>query len=662
MINKLYYGAAFYPELWDEKTIDRDIVLMKEAGINVVRMGEFAWSTMEPHKDEFNVTFFVEVIDKLYKNGIETIICTPTPTPPIWISHNHSERMIVDENNVCMVHGGRQQVCTNNDFLRERTVIIIEKMAKIYGNQKGVIGWQIDNELKGNVSECYCETCKHLWHQWLEKRYYKVENLNNAWGTHIWSQYYETFQQVPQPLKTPLAHSPSLSSAYKLFSRDLVSEFLNLQVDIIRKYSDLPITHNASMNHFIDNEKIFENLDLAAFDFYCTSKNFSQMLSHLDLYKTLKADKPFWLMETAANFSACGLGYQTVHNNGFIKAEVAAAYALGAKGFSYWLWRQQNSGIEQTHGHIISSWGERAVGFENVVEAGKLKDKLQKVFEQTVPVKAEIAITYSDRARVFFMTEPLENSGFNYVEEMMKWYDIVLNTGMHRDILFENSSFEEYKLLMTPYLPYISQNYINKAVELVDKGGVWIIGPITGTRTVEQTINRDFALGKLEELAGVKTLYHYPITDSGAIGNAFGVKAPLTRWSSIFQCINAKEVGVTEGGVTPDLPFITECSRGKGKIVMLGSMPSGEQGIKMLGNVIMHYAKVAGVSVASNVNPGTIVVPRKGKGFSQWVIINLDGKGGSVTIPQNSKDSFSGEIISDEKVYVEPYECKVIQY
>jgi beta-galactosidase len=662
MNKKLYYGAAYYPELWDEAVWSQDLEFMKEAGINVVRMAEFAWSTLEPHQDHFQVEFFKDIITRLYREGIETIICTPTPTPPVWISHNHPERMLVDENNICMVHGGRQQVCSNNAFLRERSSIIIEKMARVYGALPGVIGWQLDNEWKGNVSECYCETCKHLWHQWLEKKYGTIDRLNSAWSTHVWSQYYEAFEQVPQPLKTPAAHNPSLLSAYRQFSRDQVTEFAKEQVSVIRKHSVLPITHNSSPYHYIDNQKIFESLDFASFDYYCTSAGYYQILACMDTYKSLKSGKPFWVMETSPCFSGCSSGYQTVHKNGFLKAEAAAAYALGAGGFCYWLWRQHRSGMEQTHGSVLNSWGMPSVGFKNVAEVGQLKEKLEKAFVKSEPAKAELAVTYSDRARAFFLSEPLESGCSNYVDVMQKWYDMLLDTGIHRDFLYEDGSLEGYKVLMTPFLPYVSDEYISRAVRFVEEGGIWIAGPLTGIRTGEHTINTDHALGKLEELAGVKTLFHYPMTGTGAIGNAFGVQAPLALWSSVFECKGAIAVGMTEDGVTPGIPFITEYRKGKGKIVMLGSMPSGGQGVEMLRKLVAHYAGEAGITIATDVQPGTLVVPRRGKDFIQWVIINMDGKGGAVTVPVPFKDAFTGGLEEAGRVSIGPYDCRVIEF
>jgi beta-galactosidase len=317
--------------------------------------------------------------------------------------------------------------------------------------------------------------------------------------------------------------------------------------------------------------------------------------------------------------------------------------------------------MEQTHGAILNSWGTPSVGFDNVEEAGRIKDLLEKAFKDTEPVKAELAVTYSDRARAFFMSEPLDALSSNYMNMMQNWYRMILDTGIHRDFIYENSSFDGYKLLMTPFMPYIPQEYMDRAVSFAENGGIWIVGPLTGIRTGEHTINTDYALGRLEEMAGVRTVYHYPVTGSGITGNAFGIKAPLTLWSSIFECIGAKAAGMTEDGATPGMPFITEYPRGKGKIVMLGSMPSGEQGVEMLRRLVAHYAGEAGITRAVKGQPGTLVVPRKGKDFVQWVVINIDGKGGEVTIPVPYKDAFSGRQEEAGKFNIGPYDCKVIE-
>jgi beta-galactosidase len=624
-------------------------------------MAEFAWSAMEMHQDHFTVEFFVDAIEKLNRNDIQTILCTPTATPPIWISHNHAERMFVDHNGVAMVHGGRQHVCTNHAYVRERARLIISKMAKTYGRMPGVIAWQLDNELKGNVSECFCDTCRSLWHTWLLSEYQHIDMLNERWGTHIWSQHYHCFEQVPQPLKTPMGQNPSLVTAYGRFSREMAAVFLKEQAEVIRNDSDLPITHNTSLNHDIDNEKAFDALDFASFDHYSTSSDYGKMLSWMDTFKTLKGNTPFWVMETAPTFSGSIYGYQTIHQNGYIQAEASAAYALGAEGFCYWLWRQHRTGVEQPHGHIVSCWGEPGIGFEQVAEAGKFKKELERVFSCTTPATAEIAVTYSDEARLYFLTEPLEVSGFDYIEEMTKWHERFVRCGMHRDLLFENRELSGYKIILTPFLPYLSASFLKKAKEFVAEGGIWIVGPLTGMRTKDQTVHTDAALGELESYAGVKTVFHFPVTGSGVTGTAFGCETPLSLWSAAFHCMDAIEMGKMTGGSASGLSFVTECNRGKGKIVMLGSMPAGENGNTMLEHIIRHYAHVAGVKTYG-ASVGTIVIPRTGQDLDQWVLINLDGKGGTVEVPIQHVNAFSLELCPSGETRLKPYECKVIQF
>lgn len=660
MKSQLYYGAAYYPELWDEKTIEEDIRYMKKVGINVVRMGEFAWAKMEPKQDQIDISFFVDIIDKLYENGIETIICTPTPTPPIWLTHGHPERMYVDADGTVMSHGARQHVCTNNPFFRERSRIIIEAMSKAVGNHPGVIAWQTDNEFKCHVQECMCSTCKKLWHEWLREKYGTIDNLNRAWGTMIWSEYYHDFEQVPQPYKTPFLHNASLSTAYRMFSREKIAEYNDEQIKAIRKYSDKPITHNTGRGFALDNERLFKNLDFASFDAYPNCDQYNQMLLNYDIWRNTKKGKPFWVMETSPSHNGHLHGYQKPHRNGFLTAEVVSAYAMGAQGFSYWLWRQQRTGCELPHSAILSAWGKPTLGFDNVVNAGKAREEIEPIILETKPSQAELAITYSDRARVFFLTESLEK--IDYIKVMEQLHHIVLDMGIHRDLIFEGADLEGYKLLMTPFMPYVSDEYLNRAKAFVEKGGIWIVGPLTGWRTGEHTVHTDAGLGNLEKIAGVETTYIYSMTGTQAEGHAFGMSAPLGLLSAVFEPKGAKVMGTVHGGVTPGLAFITEHKIGKGKMVMVGSTPQGEAGKAMIKKIIDHYACEAGISLRFNTTPGTIVAPRQSEDKKVWVIVNMDGKGGSVEIPQQGFDLLRQQAIEPGLMSVGSYEYKIIEF
>jgi beta-galactosidase len=660
MSKKLYHGAAFYPELWDEKVIEEDIIEMKKTGINVVRIGEFAWASMEPQEGKFDLSFFTRMINQLYENGIETVMCTPTPTPPIWFSHNHPERMYVDADGKVMGHGSRQHACTNHPYFREKAALITEHIAKALGSLPGVIGWQLDNEFKCHVSECMCNTCKELWHVWLEERYGTIENLNDAWGTKIWSEYYHSFEQVPKPGPAPFLHNSSLSTMYQIFSMEKIAEFSDEQAEIIRKYSTAPITHNSSVFFSVDNERLFKNLDFASFDTYATIDYVENYLINNDLWRNFKKGRDYWVMETSPSYAASLESYATPHPNGYLKVEAAAAYALGAEAFCYWLWRQQRSGCEQPHGSVLSAWGKPTIGYQNVLEVEAMRIEIEPVILSSKPSQADVAITYSDRAKVFLNTEP--HRSLNHRGLVTDFYKRILSMGIHRDVIPEGADLEGYKVLFTPFIPYLSSEYIARARQFVENGGIWIAGPLTGGRTENHTVHTDRALGELEKTVGAEVLFTFPLDDTGTIGRAFDISAPLGMWSSVMEADGNQAVGIIEEGLAKGKSFITEHKLGAGKMVMLGSMPMGETGDVLLRKLIEHYSQEAGVTLRTDVSEGTIVAPRQGAGYSIWFVINMDGNGGSVTIPKTGIDLQTNSVIEPGKLELGKFEYKMIQF
>src|SRR5699024_8232904 len=141
--------------------------------------------------------------DLLKKYDMDAIVCTPTPTPPIWMTHKQEERLHHTSEKKPLYHGSRQHICTNNEYFRQRAKKITEKIALTVKDYSNVIAFQLDNEFKCHIGPCYCDRCAQLWHEWLKKEYGTIENLNKEWDTSIWSQTYLDFDQVVQPLSTP---------------------------------------------------------------------------------------------------------------------------------------------------------------------------------------------------------------------------------------------------------------------------------------------------------------------------------------------------------------------------------------------------------------------------------------------------------------------------
>ncbi len=159
-IKQFLYGSPYYPEHWDAAVRSQDAERMKAAGWNCVRMAEFAWDRMEVEEGRFDFSLFDETIQSLGKVGIKTILCTPTATPPVWLTRAHPEILRVDERGVRMAHGSRQHACTTGPLYRENSRRITSAMAEHFAGNPDVIGWQTDNEFNCQFSECHCESCQ----------------------------------------------------------------------------------------------------------------------------------------------------------------------------------------------------------------------------------------------------------------------------------------------------------------------------------------------------------------------------------------------------------------------------------------------------------------------------------------------------------------------
>ena len=668
---ELFHGTAYYPELWPEEDIDRDVAEMKKLGINVVRIGEFAWATMEPQEGKVSMESFRRVMDKLHDAGIGVVLCTPTATPPIWLTDGHPERSFVDENGTVMVHGARQHVSYENPEVRAACLGIVREMAKQLGRHPALVAWQIDNELKCHVGEDFNKSAVDHWHKWLEGRYGTIGKLNEAWGTDIWSERYNSFDQVPAPRKTPFAHNASLSTAYRLFSRESIADFMDDQSAVIREFSSAPITHNMNLGFSVNFERMSRNLDFVSFDDYPGSDHWSDMVLDCDFFRSAKPGKPFWLMETSTSFNGwLGNSKEAPHPPGFLVAEAVSAYALGSQSVSYWLWRQQRAGAELPHSAIMSAWFKPGLGYSQVCALEQARKKLEPIIQSSKPAPAEAAVTWSDRGRAMIQTEPLGNGkGYKagYNDTIAAWHALLLDAGIHREILFEGADIPAgLKLLVTPAMPAVTDEFLKKVGAWVSGGGVWICGPLTGTRTPEHTVPTDAGLGPVEKMAGVETVFSFPVNGSGSFGEAFGIKAPLAGWCSALKpgSGETKVIGkIISPLIDQPLAFLTERKIGKGSVLLLGAQPDGDQGRRMLTVLIARAAVQSGIKDLHSATPGTIICPRiTGDGHSLWIVVNMDGKGGAVKLTKGAVDAFTSVPIAEGTVKIDRYGWRAFRW
>lgn len=638
--NKLFHGAAYYPECWSKDNVEQDIKNMKYLGINVVRIGEFCWCELEPEEDKFNIGIFDDVISLLAKNDIKVIMCTPTATPPRWFTKKYEDSLYVNRYMVKSNHGSREHVCLNSPDYQRRTRIIVEELAKHYGNNPNIIAWQLHNEYNcPPVSECYCDNCQNAFRLWLKERYKTIENLNKEWGTTVWSTKYNSFDDVIAPRPTPNGHSASMVACYTMFTYDSVAKYNRMQADILHKYTRVPITHNTNKAFTLDQETIFESLDFVSFDDYVNQDKYVELCFDTEMNRCLKPGIPFYEMETSTITSAHLMGGWPCHKPGFVNAEAVNTFFAGGQGFSYWLFRQHRTGTEMPHGHLVNSFGTLSSTCSNVLEVTDTIKKITPFITSTKVKQAEVALLYSDKGRAFTNYETFGRN--DYFTDMLTTYEALLNTNMYRDIIYEHSSFDGYKVIIIPFVMHMSDELIAKAVKAANDGATVIVGPYSGWRTASHAYYEDKAFGKLEQYFGTEIIDWDHTFGLDSTYEAFNHKDKLECFCSVVN----EGIGKIEGGYLSGKSLIHENKIGKGKLVFVGTKFT----LNFQQNMYSHFINEI-TTPKVKFDKGIILYEREDENNNYLCLVNLGKETANFELANGYKEYFGDEKINKGKL------------
>ena len=271
IFDRFWYGVCYYPEHWDEAIRANDAARMAKAGINVVRMGEFAWDMMEAQEGHFDFTLFQETVTTLGKHGIKTILGTPTAAPPRWLTLEHPDIRRVDAKGVVLDHGSRQHVCYMNPTVRDYNRRITRAMTEAFRNHPDVIGWQTDNEMHCHFSECHCDSCQIQFGRFLRRKYDgDIAKLNRAWGVAFWAQTYRDFSEIRTPRdQTPTWQNPHQRLDYVRYIAAGADDYQHDQVEIMREVQpNWWITHNGLFGNKDYFGRFSQDLDVLGIDIY----------------------------------------------------------------------------------------------------------------------------------------------------------------------------------------------------------------------------------------------------------------------------------------------------------------------------------------------------------------------------------------------------------
>jgi len=296
-------GTDWYPEQWPEARWETDLQMMEAAHLNVVRLAEFAWSTMEPAEGRFDFVWLDRAIRLAEKHHVAVVLGTPTAGTTAWLTQKYEETLRVDSNGQRATHGNRAHGSVTSVKYREFCRRIAEEMAKRYGHDPDVVGWQIDNEY-GYGMMSHNEEARHQFQDWLKAKYKTLDSLNEHWTTAYWSQTYDSWDEIPIPVGE---HNPGLMLDWAHFDTYAWTSYQQNQIDAIRAHSDPRqfITGNfmgygfAAFDHYI----LTRPLTFVAWDDYVGMGHLDPDTNgiHHDTMRGLKRDN-IWIIETQPGF------------------------------------------------------------------------------------------------------------------------------------------------------------------------------------------------------------------------------------------------------------------------------------------------------------------------------------------------------------------------
>ena len=488
-------GVCYYPEHWPREIWERDAARMVETGLSWVRIGEFAWSRLEPSPDDLRFEWLDEAIEVLGKAGLKVILGTPTATPPRWMADKLPDMFALDANGHPRGFGSRRHYCFSHQGYRAESRRITELLAKRYGANPHIAAWQTDNEYGCHDTVLsYSDAARHGFRDWLAQKYQSPDALNKAWGNIFWSMDYASFDEVGLPNLTVTEPNPSHVMDFRRYSSDQVTAFNRDQTDILRQHTDAPLIHNymGRVTEF-DHFDVGADLDIASWDSYplgfledrmedpdAHKRAYAQQgdpdlqAFHHDLYRAVGRGR-WWIMEQQPG----PVNWAPVNPAplpGMCRLWAWEAFAHGAETVCYFRWRQADFAQEQMHAGLLRPDSEPAPA---LTEAAQVANEINAL-PDVGTAQAQVALIFDYPSNWAWDTQP-QGEKFTYFRLVYETYRALRQLGLDIDFIKPGGHAEHHKLVLAPGIFSLPPDAIPNAR--------LILGPRANSKTPDFKIN-----------------------------------------------------------------------------------------------------------------------------------------------------------------------------
>jgi beta-galactosidase len=558
----LLYGGDYSPDQWPEDVWPEDVRLMREAGVNLVSLGIFAWSRLEPSAGAFDFEWLDRIMNMLHEGGVSVDLATATASPPPWLSYAHPEMLPMLADGTMLWPGGRQHYCPSSPVYRDATQRLVEALATRYEKHPALVMWHVGNEYGCHVPACYCDLSAVAFREWLRQRYRTVDGLNQAWGADFWSQRYSSWEEVLPPRTTPTWPNPSQQLDFMRFSSDELLACYEIERAVLAERTPgIPVTTNF-MRFFkpLDYWKWAEREDIVSDDVYQDPLDPEAGMRAAmagDLMRSLGRGRPWVLMEQSPN----RVNWREVNAPkapGQMRLWSLQAVARGSDGVMFFQWRQSRAGAEKHHSAMVPHGPpESSPTWREVVELGRELRGLDAVCGSRIRADVAILLDWESWWALELPSKP--SNRIRQLEQLEAFYRPFFEANVTVDFARPDHDLSRYKLVVAPSLYLVSDQAAANLTAYVEGGGNLVMSFFSGIVDPSDHIRLGGYPQPFVKVLGVQVLDWLPLGDGDQLQVRFSDGSIVSGdvWSELIENQGAEVLATFMTPVLSGRPAVT---------------------------------------------------------------------------------------------------------
>lgn len=585
-VRSLAYGADYNPEQWPEQVWAEDARLMREAGVNLVSLGIFAWALLEPEPGVFDFSLLDKVIAHLAAAGVDVDMATPTAAPPNWFLARYPHVRPVTDDGVVLAGSSRQTYCPHSPEYRDACLRIAGRLAERYAADPRVTMWHVHNEYGAPTGECYCEVSAAAFRDWLRAKYVTLEALNEAWTATFWGQLYTDWAQIDTPKRTPMADvNPGHRLDFRRFTSDSTLELYTAQRDAIKAAlaaagrPEVPVTTNFQLINCksLDFWSWAREVDVAANNHYLTAEapdNHIELALTGDFTRSMRRGEPWIIME----HSTGAVSWQPrniAKRPGEMRRNTLAHVARGADGALFFQWRASRGGGEKFHSAMLPHAGTDSRIWR---EAAALGADIKALWEVAgARVAADTAVLW-DWESWWALEQVFRPSiDLSFKERQLAYYEQLWRAHVQVDFAHPADDLSGYRLVVVPQLYLCREQWAKNLRDYVAGGGTLVVSYFSGIVDEDDAVHLGGYPGVLRDLLGLTVAEFLPLRKEERVTLTGPPSASEqghgVLWSEEIELHGAEAVYRYGDGPAPGGPAVTRNRLEDGAVWYVSTSP-----------------------------------------------------------------------------------------